>query len=566
MAKNFIVALFRLLSGQKMMWVLLCIFAQKGYAQFSEVWGVEEINVEQNANFHLVWKGRETIDGFFFEPPQGVSLLQARWVRMDQTLVSAELRWNGRAYQISTGQPLRGPVQLILTVRGERENRNDAWAVLPFRYNSSKTGRSLQSLDMWRTSRSLVISPKNAGLGRAKSLVFNQPSQRPLEIKRSALPSLHGISGFTISFWLRTTELNQVVMTTWNGRETLPYPLEIQINAMGKLVFYRGQSGMHQSLFTPRPIADGGWHHIAITNHPQQNKLFLALDGVFVDSLQNVSMLNTIANRLPLYIGKRPDEDPNTGFRGALQELSFWNRPRTEAALRSTLRQPFLGNSEGLVRIGFEQMPSPDLVSYWPSEVERLPSNLLLHFPIQDFTVTPRSEHVYLSWRIQSMDTKLFRIERSLDGHTFEEIGTVRPTELGGREGMQTFSFIDSILTGDVLYYRIRQYYTDASERYSGILKVGRGSLDEPLAELIGNSPNPFNPHTRISYQVRQSQFVEITVWSLTGVHVGTLVQQTQAPGIYYIDFNGSDLASGTYLVRMQTPNQTQTMKIVLAK
>lgn len=84
--------------------------------------------------------------------------------------------------------------------------------------------------------------------------------------------------------------------------------------------------------------------------------------------------------------------------------------------------------------------------------------------------------------------------------------------------------------------------------------------------ELSQNYPNPFNPTTRISYQVMKPEHVTIKVYSVLGKEVATLVDGFRQQGVYTIDFNAQDLASGVYFYQMKAGNFTAAKKLTLLR
>lgn len=83
---------------------------------------------------------------------------------------------------------------------------------------------------------------------------------------------------------------------------------------------------------------------------------------------------------------------------------------------------------------------------------------------------------------------------------------------------------------------------------------------------LDQNYPNPFNPSTVIRYGLPSGTHVRLTVHTLLGNEVKTLVDQSQEAGVYYYDFSGIDLPSGAYFYRMQTQLGTLTRRMVIEK
>lgn len=107
-----------------------------------------------------------------------------------------------------------------------------------------------------------------------------------------------------------------------------------------------------------------------------------------------------------------------------------------------------------------------------------------------------------------------------------------------------------------------------------GLPPVGIANNDAGQPEgfvLKQNYPNPFNPSTAISYQLSAISEVELSVYSLLGQKVKTLVNKELPPGEYEVqwdgrDSNGHQAASGIYLYRLQSGDQVQTKKMVLLK
>ncbi len=84
--------------------------------------------------------------------------------------------------------------------------------------------------------------------------------------------------------------------------------------------------------------------------------------------------------------------------------------------------------------------------------------------------------------------------------------------------------------------------------------------------ELMQNYPNPFNPSTTIKYQIPSNSMVTIKIYNVLGQEVKTLVNQMKNPGNYEVQFNANNLASGTYIYRLQAGPLVQVKKMLLLK
>gem|GEM_PF-1700174 len=81
------------------------------------------------------------------------------------------------------------------------------------------------------------------------------------------------------------------------------------------------------------------------------------------------------------------------------------------------------------------------------------------------------------------------------------------------------------------------------------------------------NYPNPFNPTTVIRFGLPKDMTVDLRVYNILGQQVATLISgQHMKAGVYEKYFNASNLASGTYIYRLQAGNKAVTKKMMLVK
>ncbi len=84
-------------------------------------------------------------------------------------------------------------------------------------------------------------------------------------------------------------------------------------------------------------------------------------------------------------------------------------------------------------------------------------------------------------------------------------------------------------------------------------------------ATLLGNYPNPFNPSTVITYSAPSDATVVLSVYDLLGREVDQLSMQAGA-GQNQIRFDGSGLASGAYLYRLESESWSLIGRMMLTE
>lgn len=83
---------------------------------------------------------------------------------------------------------------------------------------------------------------------------------------------------------------------------------------------------------------------------------------------------------------------------------------------------------------------------------------------------------------------------------------------------------------------------------------------------LHGVYPNPFNPSTTISYELRAAGYVSLNVYDTAGRAVATLVHGQQQTGSHQAIFDASGLPAGVYLARLSAGSFNAAVKLVLVK
>lgn len=104
-----------------------------------------------------------------------------------------------------------------------------------------------------------------------------------------------------------------------------------------------------------------------------------------------------------------------------------------------------------------------------------------------------------------------------------------------------------------------------------GTTRVASPGVPPVVNALAQNSPNPFNPETRIAYSVAARGPVELTIYDVHGRRVRTLVRETKEAGPYVVAWDGRDdagasVASGIYLYAIKAGSFESTRKAVLVR
>ena len=82
------------------------------------------------------------------------------------------------------------------------------------------------------------------------------------------------------------------------------------------------------------------------------------------------------------------------------------------------------------------------------------------------------------------------------------------------------------------------------------------------------SNPNPFNPSTKIKFEINSNSLVKLIIYDLNGRQVAVLADRKLQKGIYELDFNPNEfqLASGIYFYKLATNNLSNIKKMIYLK
>ncbi|MCF8239794.1 MAG: T9SS type A sorting domain-containing protein [Melioribacteraceae bacterium] len=165
----------------------------------------------------------------------------------------------------------------------------------------------------------------------------------------------------------------------------------------------------------------------------------------------------------------------------------------------------------------------------------------------------------------------------NLNGETIYFVGTstglYSTTQLNGV--LTDWSIEGAETIGNVVVRSLETRNLDglivAATHGSGIYKstIATGIEDEGISRsfsLSQNYPNPFNPSTKIDFHLPKSSQVELKVFDALGREAATLISDFKNAGDHSINFNASNLASGTYIYRIKAGDYVESRKMIFLK
>lgn len=189
----------------------------------------------------------------------------------------------------------------------------------------------------------------------------------------------------------------------------------------------------------------------------------------------------------------------------------------------------------------------------------------LIPLPVEltSFSADYSNGNVLITWSTATeTNNQGFEIQRK-SAADFETLSFVNGN--GTTTQTQSYSFVDDEISNGVYSYRLKQMDYDGTFSYSNIIEI---DVTSPMQfELSQNYPNPFNPTTMINYQVAKPINVSLVIFNTLGEEVAVLINnQFTESGTHSVRFDGSNLASGTYIYRLTAGDFVQIKKMMLTK
>lgn len=175
---------------------------------------------------------------------------------------------------------------------------------------------------------------------------------------------------------------------------------------------------------------------------------------------------------------------------------------------------------------------------------------------LSSFSVNPVHDGALLKWETAS----------EVNNAGFEILKNGEPVAFingkGNTTERQSYQWMDKAVSGQVTY-QLRQTDTDGKVTLSELLTF-TGTVG--AFEVAGNYPNPFNPETKIRFNLAADSQVLVKVSNIIGQEIAILANEKMTAGKKEIRFNAANLASGVYFYSVTANGKTITRSMTLMK
>lgn len=186
-----------------------------------------------------------------------------------------------------------------------------------------------------------------------------------------------------------------------------------------------------------------------------------------------------------------------------------------------------------------------------------------------NFNISNKGFINILKWttsnEIQNFGWELERkLNNSEDGNLNEWIKIAFINGANNSNSTKSYLFEDRVNINGNYEYRLKQIDLDGTSRYSDTKTI---NVYEKIDELkLDNYPNPFNPETKIKFEIPKQSRITLTLYNSIGIEMEKLIEEYFNAGSFDYIFNGRKYSSGVYFLKLSSENNFLIKKIILVK
>jgi hypothetical protein len=187
-----------------------------------------------------------------------------------------------------------------------------------------------------------------------------------------------------------------------------------------------------------------------------------------------------------------------------------------------------------------------------------------------------QNNQIYLAWGSDFWDSQPIEPDINYSELQVSRDSVYYTTNYSGTDRFITESSFNYDSTGNSSV-QFRARVRDSQDKWSIwsnpiSIKINDQSIINSINDIVTtynvsqNFPNPFNPSTKIQFQIPNDSFVNLIVYNILGSEVATIVNEEKTAGSYEVEFIASDLASGIYFYTLEAGSYVETKKMILLK
>ena len=188
-------------------------------------------------------------------------------------------------------------------------------------------------------------------------------------------------------------------------------------------------------------------------------------------------------------------------------------------------------------------------------EIQGPPNTIPLPVELLTFSGEPKGDYNLLSWATASeINNSGFELQRGTDGIEFTSIGFVAGA--GNSSSRKEYSFKDTDIEKDVLYYRLKQIDNDGAFEYSNVIAIRKNKAALAIESVY---PNPFGKDISILFNQGITDPLHVKIFDAKG---NLVLNETYSPFRKNLLISTESFSSGIYFLYVETGDRKLVERI----
>lgn len=177
------------------------------------------------------------------------------------------------------------------------------------------------------------------------------------------------------------------------------------------------------------------------------------------------------------------------------------------------------------------------------------------------FEAVLKNNSVSLNWKTATeINNRGWEIEKvfasSNNPFVWQKIGFVKSVASG-----KNYFFEDKdIIVGNAYQYRLKQIDEDGKVKYSNVITIKIQNTKNADLEVY---PNPIKEYANLNFTIANKGNVEALLYNQQGQLIKKIINENLVSGNYTRSFSLNQFAKGSYIIQLNTANQTISKKIL---
>ena len=183
-----------------------------------------------------------------------------------------------------------------------------------------------------------------------------------------------------------------------------------------------------------------------------------------------------------------------------------------------------------------------------------------LPIELLNFSANCNGNHADISWSTTAESlNEYYTIEKSYDGHHYEEVTTVNSK--GSFSKINTYQISDGETLSGNCYYRLSQIDHTGNKRFLGTVASNCGPKDFEIVNIF----NKNNTELNFNYRIEDEESFVFEFYNSIGQQIITYPYKS-IKGLNEVTFDISKLSYGMYFLVMKNSNHTFSRKVLITR